>query len=99
MKHPIGTRVTVTSATDETTDLRFIGKIGTVTRYNTNGETGNTEEDPLHVVEFDTQQFERGQPIPQQVCEGDTDFDEKLNNPTITEEFWFEELTAQTSEA
>lgn len=94
MKHALNTRVKVTSATDETTDTRFIGKIGIVVGYNENGETGNTAADPLHNVSFNTAQFDKGQPIPESICENDTQFDDALTAATISEQFWFEELTA-----
>ena len=65
MKYSIGTEVKVKAEIDlpngkrvssqehdETISNEFIGKIGIVVDYNSNGQTGNTEEDPLHVVRF-----------------------------------------------
>lgn len=53
-KIQLGTRVKVTSATDETTDNTCIGLEGIVIEHNANGATGNTEDDPLHVVGFES---------------------------------------------
>lgn len=53
MKHNINTRVKVIKPTDGTMVVDAIGKEGRVYAYNTNGATGNTEEDPLHYVVFD----------------------------------------------
>lgn len=44
--------VKVISATDETIDSTRIGQIGVVIDSNTNGQTGNTENDPLWGVKF-----------------------------------------------
>lgn len=52
MKHLIGTKVVVSKATDETFDWDFINKQGIVSSHNANGMSGNTEDDPLHVVHF-----------------------------------------------
>jgi len=48
----IGKTVKVISATDETIDSTRIGLTGVVTYLNTNGQTGNTENDPLWGVKF-----------------------------------------------
>lgn len=48
----IGNTVQVVSLTDETALPEFLGKEGTVTNFNTNGQTGNTVDDPLIEVHF-----------------------------------------------
>ena len=52
MKYEIGTWVMVVGSTDDTIDCKRIGKYGMVSGYNTNGMTGNTETDPLHIISF-----------------------------------------------
>lgn len=53
MRHDKDTRVTVTQLNDETADKSLLNEKGRVIDFNTNGATGNTSEDPLHVVLFD----------------------------------------------
>lgn len=53
MKYPIGTRVKVVQAADDTIDELCMGCEGTVVGHNDNGMTGNTETDPLHDVKID----------------------------------------------
>lgn len=53
MSLTIGTRVRVKSASDETMDMRFMGKVGTITGINSNRLTANTGKDPLWIVYFE----------------------------------------------
>ena len=53
MKHPIRSFVQVIAPTDDTMDCNYIGAAGIVESYNSNKATGNTKDDPLHVVLFD----------------------------------------------
>lgn len=51
--HPKKTLVLVIAGTDDTVAEEFIGLCGYVIDHNSNGMTGNTPENPLHVVEFE----------------------------------------------
>lgn len=92
MRYDIGTTVRVIPSpdNDETMDTRFIGAIGTITGHNTNNETGNTEEDPLHIVRFIpsalSPQFNEDYPL-------DRLWEEEVRLGELYEEFWYEELT------
>jgi hypothetical protein len=50
--YPVGTKVKVIKAIDETCLPEQIGKTGEVIELNANGETGNYEDCPLHIVKF-----------------------------------------------
>jgi len=58
MKFTIGQFATVTSSIDETCAAEWIGKTVTIESLNTNGETGNTEENPLYVCKDENGQTE-----------------------------------------
>lgn len=81
MKYPIGSRVKVSAAIDETADKRFIGKTGIITRLNGNNQTCNPPHHPLHEVTFEPGQWPKGEKEPR----------------TLKETFWHEELTLITS--
>ena len=49
----ISDKVKVIQLTDETADNSHLNQVGVITDKNTNGLTGNTEDDPLWVVSFD----------------------------------------------
>lgn len=48
-----GTKVKVVKSIDETCLPEQIGKTGTITELNTNGMTGNYEDCPLYIVQFE----------------------------------------------
>lgn len=52
MKYPVNTFVRVKEPQDSEMDMRFLGLEGKVIGHNANGATGNTEDYPLHEVEF-----------------------------------------------
>lgn len=52
MKHAIGTYAKVLQSKDETMDPNWMGKIVRVVAHNTNGMSGNTEKNPLHLCEM-----------------------------------------------
>lgn len=58
MKFTIGQFAVVTSSIDETCAAEWIGKTVTIESLNTNGETGNTEENPLYVCKDENGQTE-----------------------------------------
>lgn len=53
MRYEKDTVVIIGNPIDDTMENEHIGKRGVVTSHNTNGLTGNTDEDPLHNVIFD----------------------------------------------
>ncbi len=50
---PVGSKVKIGNGTDDTFAKELVGKTGKITGHNANQQTGNTAEDPLHVVKFD----------------------------------------------
>jgi hypothetical protein len=53
MKLAAGTHVLILDSTDDTIEQDRIGMTGIVIKHNANGMTGNTPENPLHVVQFE----------------------------------------------
>jgi hypothetical protein len=54
MKHPLNTKVKVKdNSQDEMFNDEYIGLTGILIEHNENGMTGNTPDDPLHIVLFE----------------------------------------------
>ena len=52
MKHDIKSNVRVVRFSDDTAEESRLGEIGIVVRHIATNMTGDTEEDPLHSVQF-----------------------------------------------
>jgi len=79
MKIAIGKYVKVVNGTDSTFDSQYLGMTGLIMGHNDNGQTGNTPDDPLHVVHFDLNTVPIGHP-------------QYKDDAVIVESFWSEEL-------
>lgn len=52
-KYELGMTVKVVQLTDFAAHDAYLGKTGTIVKINTNGATGNTDADPLYLLEFE----------------------------------------------
>lgn len=97
MIYKIGSHVKVVMSTeteDDTFDQRYMGQRGVIVEIKTGGYTGETEEDPLYVVEFDDIDIDGG-PLRDEHGPRRSFDDSRLlatkTNPK-RESFWTEEL-------
>ena len=99
--YKVGDQVTIVNENpqDETFDPRFAGKTGTITTVHTDLDAiplgvGETELDPMYSVTFDAAQFSEDEPIPENVCEDQEQWKERISlNHPVGELFWGEEFT------
>lgn len=93
MKHPIGIKVKVVKATDDTCNENFIGLNGIVVAHNVNGATGNTLGDPLHVVQFENDSSRADDNTGRRKSVLDRDYGGvNISSKYKRESFWYEEL-------
>lgn len=78
MKHAIGTIVKVGKGVDDTFDESFLDLVGFVIDHNAEGMVGNTEENPLQIVEFDFRNVSKNHP--------------HYREGLVQQSFWYEEL-------
>lgn len=91
MRYEKGTKVKVVDSNpeDETFDIRFSRKVGTVVGYSWDNTDPN---DPMHIVEFETNQFQDVEILDGEFVTTDQDWLTEMLSPTTKESFWYEEL-------